>query len=108
MQKQFSIFCDESCHLNNPNINVMGFGAICINNDKIKLVKESIAKLKNDYNCLGELKWIKVSPKNLIFYKKIIDFFIDEMSLEFHSVIIQNIKKLDHKKYNNNSNNYCY
>lgn len=108
MLEPFSIFCDESCHLNNPDINIMGFGAICIDDNKKEIVKESIAKIKKDFNCKGEMKWIKVSPKNIEFYKRIVDFFIEESGLEFHSVIIQDKNKLDHKKYNNNSSEIFY
>ena len=108
MAKEFEIYCDESCHLNNKNINVMGFGGIRISAaDKTKL-KLQIAELKQKFNCNGELKWIKVSPKNIDYYKAIIDSFVETKGVEFHSVLIQNKSALNHEKYNNGSEDIFY
>lgn len=104
----FDLYCDESCHLNNPAINVMGFGAIRADDSEKKKLFEKIAELKKQYNCLGELKWVKVSPKNIAFYKAIIDFFSDTEALSFSTVIIQDKSLLNHEKYNKGSEDVFY
>lgn len=108
MSDKFEIYCDESCHLNNQAINVMGFAGIIIPSENKNKLKLSLAKLKNDFNCKGELKWTKVSPKNLDFYKAIINLFCSFNDLEFHSVIIQDKSNLDHLTYNAGNDDIFY
>lgn len=108
MSDRYEIYCDESCHLNNSLIPVMGFAGIRIPFSKKEKVYASIAKLKSKYNCNGELKWTKVSEKNIAFYRAIIDFFCKTKGLEFHSVIIQDKSKLDHEKYNKGKDEIFY
>ena len=54
----------------------MGFAGIRTPYSKKEKVYASIVELKTKYNCNGELKWTKVSEKNIAFYKAIIDFFV--------------------------------
>ncbi len=108
MSDKYEIYCDESCHLKNDSISVMGFAGIRIPFSKKEKVYASIAELKNQYNCNGELKWTKVSEKNIAFYKAIVDFFCKVKGLEFHSVLIKDKSQLNHEKYNKGNDEIFY
>lgn len=104
----FNIYCDESCYLLNDISDYMGLGAISINLDSVKDFSRRIKKLKNEYNCNGELKWTKVSIKNVQFYLSLVDLFFTYAQINFRVILIENKKLLDHQEYNENSHDIFY
>lgn len=108
--KIYNVYCDESCHLENDHEKVMTLGAIwCL--DGIK--KETSLKLREIKKKYGlskdfEVKWTKVSPAKIDFYKEIICFFLNESNLHFRAVIIREKEKLDHKKFENQDHDVWY
>jgi len=109
MNDYINIYCDESCHLLHDNIPIMALGAIFAPLIDVKKINTEIRNLKIKYNCKGELKWTKVSDKNIEFYLELVDLFAKCDSMSFRSVIIEHKEKLDHNKYNlGDHNNFYY
>lgn len=105
---EYNIYCDESCYLQNDHFNVMGFGCICIPKEKTRISSIKIKEIKKQYNCTQELKWTKVSPKNLSFYHKLVDYFFDNNDLSFRALVVENKNSLDHEIYNLGSHDSFY
>ena len=68
MNKEYNIYCDESCHLEHDKHNFMLIGAIWCSKDKVETLSKEIRKLKQKYRAKGELKWVKVSESRIDFY----------------------------------------
>lgn len=103
-----NIYCDESCHLLNDHNDIMAFGAIFLKKEDVREISKKIRFIKQAYNCNGELKWIKVSLKNIAFYEEIINLFFKNEHIGFRSLIVNNKSKLDHNQYNHGSHDSFY
>ena len=57
----FNIYCDETCHLEKDNINVMVIGLFGVHQEKLIEINQRIKQIKerNDIYTTTELKWIK-------------------------------------------------
>lgn len=108
--KKINIYCDETCHLENDHRPSMGFGAISCPKAKIRFYSNGILRLKKKHGLSEtlEIKWTKVSPAKLEFYKELIDFFLSKPDLEFRAVIVPDKSKLDHEKYNSSHDDYYF
>lgn len=108
--KRINIFCDETCHLEKDHRPSMGFGAISCPQAKLKFYSNGIQRIKKQHGLDEnlEIKWTKVSPAKLSFYKELIDFFLDKPDLEFRALIIPDKSKLDHQKYGSNHDDYYF
>ena len=64
MSDYINIYCDESCHLENDGINVMGLGGLWCSKYKIAEINQRIKdiKIRNGVSPNAEVKWTKVSP----------------------------------------------
>ena len=104
------IFCDESCHLKNKDFTVTVLGAIYCEKEKKELIYEEIRKIKRKYNIgiNSEIKWTKVCPSKIDFYKEITEFFFKSKLISFRSIVISNKEKLNDEKYNNGDPNLLY
>ncbi|URZ02728.1 DUF3800 domain-containing protein [Clostridium felsineum] len=105
-----NVYCDESCHLEYDNSNVMLMGAMyCENMYKDKIFNE-IRDIKKKYNLSTwfEIKWTKVSMSKFEFYKELIDYFFNNKNLFFRIIVAHDKKKLNHYKYNNGSFDLWY
>ena len=88
-QKAYSIFCDESCHLQFDNNNIMCIGAIIVPDVNLDTYKYEIKHIKRKYGILHELKWNTVSRTHIAMYDEILRLFFDS-SMVFRSVLIKN------------------
>lgn len=102
------IYCDESCHLLHDSSSVMTFGAIHCPTEKVREISLEIKSIKEKYSCVGELKWTKVSEKNLEFYLELIRYFASQECLNFRSLIVRNKQELDHETFNNGEHDNFY
>lgn len=88
----FNIYCDESCHLQNGRDRdyVMVIGGITCPEQCKKQISDRIRAIKSQYGISRdtEIKWNKVSPAKLDYYKALVNFFFDCDSLTFRAVII--------------------
>lgn len=105
---EYNIYCDESCYLQNDSFNVMGFGCVCIPQNKSREISLKLKSMKQDFNCTQELKWTKVSPKNVNFYKALVDYFFETKDINFRALVVENKKSLDHETFNMGSHDAFY
>lgn len=105
-----NIYCDESCHLENDGINVMGLGGIWCSKSKMCEINQKIKdiKIKNSVNPTSEVKWTKISPSKKQLYIDLINYFFDDDGLHFRGLIVPNKSVLNHEKYNQTHEDFYY
>lgn len=96
MEKVYNIYCDESCHLENDNSNIMVLGAITCPYEVKQKVFQDIRKLKIEHGLSSwyEIKWTSVSPSKIDFYLEVIEYFLNNDSLNFRSIVAKHKKQL--------------
>lgn len=104
-----NIYCDESCHLEKDESNVMILGAMSCDSSIKSTVNNDIRniKVKHGLSSWFEIKWTKVSDSKLDFYKELVDYFFNS-DLYFRGIVASNKSVLDHKKYNSGSFDLWY
>lgn len=109
MNDVYNIYCDESCHLEHDNSDIMVIGGIKCQkslsfsfNKKIRSIK-----LKHGLDKKYEVKWTKISENKLPFYKDLVDFFC-ENSINFRCVVIKNKHNLRNQEFNQTYNEWYY
>jgi len=88
----------------------MGLGAIWIPQDKTHDVFSSIRKIKQNHGLSRtfEVKWTKVSPGKIDFYKDLIRFFFSNSDINFRAVLIPDKTILDHSTYGQTHDDWYY
>ena len=106
----YNIYCDETCHLEHDNINIMVLGAVSCPQDKLKEVNNRIKhiKKKNGINFSTELKWTKVSPAKVDVYCDLINYFFDDDDLHFRALLIPDKSKLQHEAFGQTHDEWYY
>jgi len=106
----YNIYCDESCHLENDQQNVMVLGAIWCPLDKSKEIAIRIREIKRQHSLKQnfEIKWTKVSPAKLHFYLELVDYFFDNSDLHFRALIVPDKAKLRHTEFNQSHDDFYY
>ena len=58
-----NVYCDESCHLEHDNSNIMVIGGVWCSKNRVKAISDKIKALKEQYQIKPntEIKWVKVS-----------------------------------------------
>jgi len=107
---EFNVYCDESCHLQNDKSNVMVLGAIWCAKDKKREIFKRIRGIKMEFGFPQdfEVKWNKVSPSELHFYKRLIDYFYDDDDLNFRALVVQDKSILNHDQYGQTHDDFYY
>jgi hypothetical protein len=110
MSYQINVYCDESCHLENDGINVMGLGAVWCEKDKTGQINREIRAIKDKHGIskYAELKWAKVSPSKLDMYLELIDYFFGKDDLHFRVIIIPDKRRLDHSAFDQSHDDFYY
>lgn len=106
----YNVYCDESCHLENDNSDIMVLGSLqCLENDK-QLIYNDIRNIKRKHglSTYFEIKWTKVSKSKVDFYLELIDYFFNSNKLTYRGLVVSGKKQLDHKKYNNGDYDLWY
>jgi hypothetical protein len=106
----YNIYCDESCHLENDHLRVMSLGAIWCDKIAVKRISEQLRQLKTKHGLSRqfEIKWTKVSPAKLDFYRAVIELFFNTPELHFRGVVIPDKSLLKHDQYNQSHNSFYY
>lgn len=104
---EYSIYIDESCHLENDKQPLMCIGYTKIASKNYTVYKEAIKSLKLKHKSPTEIKWNKLSYSRIKLYKDIIDFFFDN-EIQFRAILVKNKNQLDHSKYNKDDPNSFY
>ena len=78
---EYNLYCDESCHLEHDDSDVMVLGALIIPKDKKQEITENILQIKARYGVKArtEVKWTKASMPKIDLYKDLLNcFFLDD------------------------------
>jgi len=107
---EYNIYCDESCHLENDHQKAMVLGAICCEKAKVKEISKQIRLIKaaNNLSQSLEVKWTKVSPAKIAFYRDLIEFFFAEECLWFRALIVPDKSILRHADFNQTHDDWYY
>ncbi len=107
---EFNIYCDESCHLECDQTDLMVLGAVWCPKDKVVEISDRIAdiKTKHGLKTYTELKWTKVSSSKLSMYLELIDYFFDDDDLHFRGLVAKNKSKLNHAVSGQTHNDWYY
>jgi len=101
-------YIDESCHLENDQIDVMTIGFVGVDLSQKEEYAKAIRSICLKHKVTTELKWNKLSNSKVAFYKDLIDFFF-HANLTFRCVLVKNKQRLDHAQYNQGSyDNFYY
>ena len=90
MSQIYNVYCDESCHLENDHQKAMALGCVWCPLEKVPEVMKRIREIKKQYNLNEkcEIKWTKISPSKIDFYKHLVDYFFDDDDLHFRCLVI--------------------
>lgn len=106
---EYNIYCDESCHLEHDGEKVMVIGGIKCPRNFRKQITRGIFDIKAKHSIphYSEIKWTKISPCNIAYFKDLIDYFFSCDLLTFRAVVIDK-EKLKHGQYNQTHNEFYY
>ena len=110
MTQIFNVYCDESCHLENDQQEVMVLGAVWCPLKKVRDIAIRIREIKGLHNMRAgfEIKWTKVSPAKTDFYLDIVDYFFSERNLYFRGLIVPDKSRLQHEIYSQTHDEWYY
>jgi len=110
MTNLLNVYCDESCHLENDDSNVMVLGAIgCVEDEKTEAFQRlRDIKKKHGLNPVWETKWTKISNTKLDYFIDLVDYFFDNDSLQFRVLIIPDKAQLQHDRFNQSHDEFYY
>jgi hypothetical protein len=106
----YSVYCDESCHLENDHIPVMVLGAVWCPTESLPYIKERLSEIKEaaGHQRFREIKWTKLSPGGLKLYRSLIDYFLDDADLHFRAVVIPDKGRLNHDRFGQSHDDWYY
>ncbi len=119
MADLFNIYCDESCHLVNDRSQVMVLGCVWCPRDRVAEFSKRLREIKAQHGLASpadyhagrqpfELKWQKVSPSKLAYYRQAVDYFFDDDDLHFRGVIIPDKGALRHEEFRQDHDTWYY
>jgi hypothetical protein len=108
MSELTSIYCDESCHLENDKQKVMLLGCIYADQSRVRRLSSELVHLKRQFASEGELKWTRVSHSRETFFHALVDWFFEQPDLSFRCIVVPDKTLLDHGKYNGGSHDTFY
>ncbi len=110
MSNIFNVYCDESGHLQNDNLQVMVLGAIWCPLEKTREIALRMREIKQRHGLspFFEIKWSKVSPAQQLFYMDIVDYFFDDDDLHFRALIVPDKTKLRHQDFEQDHDTWYY
>lgn len=108
--KYLSVYCDESCHLENDHINVMVLGAVWCPTVRRKEIFKEIRAIKEKHGLAKEfeIKWTKVSNSKVDFYIDLIDYFFSRNDLHFRALVIPDKSSLRHGEFGQDHDTWYY
>lgn len=106
----FNVYGDESCHLEHDGQRAMVLGALVVPQSQVKALSLELAALKKQFHLPRnyELKWTKVSPSKIDFYRQVLQWFFREPSLQFRGLIIPDKRKLNHGAFAQTHDQWYY
>jgi hypothetical protein len=110
MNELIHVYCDESCHLENDQAKAMVLGAVWCPASHRAMLARRLKALKNTYGLAPnfEIKWVKVSPALLDFYRAALDVFFDEPLLHFRALVVPDKQALNHACFSQSHDEFYY
>lgn len=106
----YTIYCDESCHLEHDRHKAMTLGAIWTPSESVAKINSDLRAIKQRHGVAPhvELKWVKISPKRVALYEEVIEYFFDNASLHFRALVIPDKALLDHSRFEQTHDDWYY
>jgi len=98
---KIEIYCDESCSevlFDKKAHNFFILGSLWMPAEFREEFKADIKEIRKEHNYFLEIKWNKVSPKFLEFYKSLINYFFSSENLRFRALAVES-EKIDLVKF---------
>lgn len=110
MSQVYNVYCDESCHLENDHQSAMVLGAVWCPLEKARDISKSLRDIKIHHGMKPtfEIKWTKVSPAKIEFYRDLIAYFFDDANLHFRALIVPDKSKLKHEAFSGQNHDVWY
>lgn len=107
---EYSVYCDESCHLQHDQQRVMVLGAVWCPTAAAPRINRDLRRIKTDFHMSPgfETKWTKVSPAALGFYVRCLDYFFSNPDLHFRVLVVPDKSKLDHDRFDQTHDEWYY
>jgi hypothetical protein len=104
-----NVYCDESCHLEKDNHDLMILGAVWCPLSKTTEIAERLRELKAQHHMPPryELKWTSVSPSRFNYFRDVLNYFFDDDDLHFR-VILAEKTGLQHASRNQTHDEWYY
>jgi hypothetical protein len=110
MGEIFSVYCDESCHLQNDSEGVMVLGAVWCPTNQVNRLNKELRDIKLKFGIAKnfEIKWNKISPGQEDFYLELVKFFFDNPLLHFRGLIVSDKAALTHDKFGHDHDTWYF
>ncbi len=110
MSIRYNVYCDESCHLENDNQDIMVLGAVWCQLEKAREASIELRgiKIAHGLSPSFEVKWTKVSPAKQPFYLELVDYFFDNDALHFRALVVPDKSKLQHELHGQDHDTWYY
>lgn len=102
----YNLYCDES-RIENKNSRVMVIGAIEIPRKEKSAIVGDLKNIYKEHYFTHELKWTKVHNKFMPFYKKLIDYFLSNPSIQFRCIVVDKTK-VNLEQYHDNDEELAF
>lgn len=86
MALTIKMYMDESCHTQHDKTNTMSLVTVYTINDNQKILEDKIKEVKDKHKIGGELKWNKVSNRNINLYLEVITLLAKAVSENYFKV----------------------
>lgn len=110
MSNLINVYCDESCHLEHDNCNVMALGCMWCPAEEVRKINVDLREIKVQHQ-LGpefETKWVKVSPGKVQYYLDVVDYFFCNEDLHFRTLVVPDKTILDHERHHQTHDDFYY
>jgi hypothetical protein len=106
--KEYNIYCDESCHLENDKLPIMVIGGMWCPKEEVKTISDQIRAIKEKHHARGEIKWVRISNSREAFFLELVNYFFVTPSLNFRCLVVDDKSKLNHEQFNQGSHDSFY
>lgn len=102
----FNLYCDES-RIENRDSRIMVIGAVEIPRKEKSAIIENLKNIYKEHHFAHELKWTKVHDKFMPFYRKLIDYFLSNISVQFRCIVVDK-EKVNLEQFHDNDEELAF
>lgn len=106
----YSVFCDESCHLEHDRQRSMTLGTVYCPTSSVHEANIAVRRIKAEhgFNPEAEVKWTKVSAAGVPLYAALLEYFFAQDELHFRALVIPDKSKLHHEIFGQTHDEWYY